>query len=82
MNVTFFKHLQFYKQNCDNTTMLQRYYFSHNYNVKFSSDRWSQHLFCDIANTFDAREIYLRAWVERLKICEKLSHLRFFPTIF
>ena len=78
----FYKHLQFHKQNCDNATILQRYSFSNNYHVSFSSDGWSEHLCCGILkNTFDVREIYLRAWVERTKTCEKLYVLRFFRTI-
>ena len=58
--------------------MLQRYSYSNNYHIKFSSDGWSEHLCCGTVNTFDAREISLRAWVEHTKTCEKLSLLRVF----
>ena len=81
MIVIFYKHLQFYKQNCDNATMPQRYLFSNNYHAQFLSDGWSEHLCYCIVNTFYAREIYLRAWVERMKTCEKFSSLKSFPTI-
>ena len=73
MVVKFYKHLQFDKQNCDNVTMLQQYSFPNNYHVKFLSDGWSEHLCCGIVNTFDAREIYLKVWIEHTKTREYLS---------
>ena len=80
MIVIFYENFQFHQQNCDNATMHQ-YSFSNNYHVKFSSDGWSEHLYSGIVNPFDAREIYLTAWVEHTKTSKKLSLLRFFPTI-